>query len=287
MNSISGILITLLSAISYGTLGIFGKLAYAQGLSVTTLLFFRFAFTGLFLMAVVLIRRIPLPRGKTLLVLILMGAVGFSGQAFAYLSALKYANAGVVAILLSLYPAFVSILTMFVLRKRVSHIAVVGIVVSFIGTVLIADPNGGGNPLGFILGVSAALIYSTYILVGSRVMHTVGATESTAVIFCSSALVFFFLWRNEGAPLPPTPTAWWVIGGMVLIPTIIASVTFLEGLKRVGAVNASIISTIEPLVTVWLAYLIFGETLGWKAVLGGCLILGAVVIFTMTQKQNE
>ena len=287
MNSVTGILITLLSAVSYGTLGIFGKLAYMEGISTTTLLFFRFSLTGIFLMGLTFFRRLPFPRGKVLWILILMGSIGFSGQAFAYLSALKYANAGVVAILLSLYPAFVSILTIIVLKKKVSNIAIFGVVISFFGTILIADPSGGGNPLGFILGIAAALIYSTYIIIGSRVMNKVGATESTAVIFSSAAVVYFFLWRMEGAPMPATPMAWWVIAGMVAIPTIIASVTFLEGLKRVGAVNASIISTVEPLVTVLLAYLLFGEQLGIKAMVGGLLILTAVIIFTLNQKGQE
>lgn len=284
MNPIAGILITLLSAISYGTLGIFGKLAYSQGLSTTTLLFFRFSLTGLFLMAMMLIQKRPFPRGKPLILLILMGAIGFSGQAFAYLSALRYASAGVVAILLSLYPAFVSILTILVLKKKVSKIAILGIVISFMGTFLIADPSSGGDPLGFILGVAAALIYSTYIIIGSRLGKYVGPMESTAIIFSSASLVYLGLWQMEGAPMPPSPTAWWVIAGMVIIPTIIASVTFLEGLRRVGPVNASIISTVEPLVTVALAYAIFGERLGLKAIIGAALILGAVLMFTVLQR---
>ena len=119
MNSLTGIFFTILSAISYGTLGIFGKLAYQQGLSTNTLLFFRFSFTAIILMSTLLLRKQTLPTGKTLFVLIGMGAIGFSGQAFCYLSALKYANAGVVAILLSLYPAFVSVITVLILKKKI------------------------------------------------------------------------------------------------------------------------------------------------------------------------
>lgn len=283
MNPAAGIAITILSAVSYGTLGIFGKLAYAEGLSTTTLLFFRFLLTGLALMATMFIQRIEFPKGKTLLVLILMGAIGFSGQAFSYLTALKYASAGVVAILLSLYPAFVSIISVVILKKKISKIAIVGIVVSFFGTALIADP-AGGNITGFLFGIAAALIYSFYIVTGSQVMHKVSALQSSAVIFSSTAVVYFFLILIEKPTLPTSLNSWAVILGMVLIPTILASVTFLEGLKRIGPVNASLISTIEPLVTVLLSFLIFGEKLGFKALLGGALILGAVLLFTFANK---
>ena len=284
MNPLAGIAITILSAVSYGTLGIFGKLAYAEGHTTTTLLFFRFFFTAIVLMATLFIRKQELPKGKTLLVLVLMGAVGFSGQAFSYLTALKYASAGVVAILLSLYPAFVSIITTFVLKKKISNIAVLGIGISFIGTVLIADP-AGGNITGFLFGITAALIYSVYIVTGSQVMHKVTALQSSAVIFSSTAVVYFFLILMERPILPTGFNSWAIIFGMVLIPTILASVTFLEGLKRIGPVNASLISTIEPLVTVLLSFLIFGEKLGVKTILGGALILGAVVMFTASNKK--
>jgi drug/metabolite transporter (DMT)-like permease len=284
MNPLAGIAITILSAVSYGTLGIFGKLAYAEGLTTTTLLFFRFFFTAIVLMATLFIRKQELPKGKTLLVLVLMGSVGFSGQAFSYLTALKYASAGVVAILLSLYPAFVSIITTFVLKKKISNIAVLGIGISFIGTVLIADP-AGGNITGFLFGITAALIYSVYIVTGSQVMHKVTALQSSAVIFSSTTVVYFFLILMERPILPTGFNSWAIIFGMVLIPTILASVTFLEGLKRIGPVNASLISTIEPLVTVLLSFLIFGEKLGVKTILGGALILGAVVMFTASNKK--
>jgi drug/metabolite transporter (DMT)-like permease len=53
---------------------------------------------------------------------------------------------------------------------------------------------------------------------------------------------------------------------------------FFAGLQRVGPTTASIISTAEPVVTVLLAFLVFGELLGPVQLVGGALVLGAVLM---------
>jgi drug/metabolite transporter (DMT)-like permease len=55
-------------------------------------------------------------------------------------------------------------------------------------------------------------------------------------------------------------------------------VTFLAGLARIGPTNAAMISTLEPVVTVALSALLLGETLQPVTLLGGSLILAAVLL---------
>src|SRR6266498_2296389 len=103
MNRIVGILLIVVSAASFGTLAIFGRYAYENGIDTFTLLFLRFIFAALFMFALLASRHEAFPRGKPLLQLIGMGALGYVGQSFAYLSAIKYASAGLVALLLYLF----------------------------------------------------------------------------------------------------------------------------------------------------------------------------------------
>jgi drug/metabolite transporter (DMT)-like permease len=53
---------------------------------------------------------------------------------------------------------------------------------------------------------------------------------------------------------------------------------FFAGLKRVGPTTASILSTVEPVVTVILAFLVFGELLGPLQLLGGAFVIAAVLV---------
>src|SRR5512142_63553 len=143
MRRIIGILLIIISAAAFGTLAIFGRLLYADGLDTFTLLFLRFGFAACIMALLLVLRREPFPRGKVLLQLIGMGALGYAGQAFSFLSAIKYASAGLVALLLYLYPMFVFILSMVVLREKVTWIKVVALALALIGTALTVDPEGG------------------------------------------------------------------------------------------------------------------------------------------------
>ena len=64
---------------------------------------------------------------------------------------------------------------------------------------------------------------------------------------------------------------------IAVVSTVAAISLFFAGLRRVGPTTASILSTVEPLVTVLLAFLVFGETLTGVQLLGGALVLGAVL----------
>ena len=279
MKQLIGILLIAISAASFGTLAIFGRFLYADGVDTFTLLFLRFGIAAIFMTIILMARKEKLPRGKILWQLIGMGALGYVGQSFSYLSAIKYASAGLVALLLYLYPMFVFILSVIVLREKVTWVQVVALVLALFGTALTVDPKGG-QLIGILFSVSAALIYSVYIIVGTNVMKHVSAVQSSAVIFASAGAVYGILTMINGMHLPITNTGWVNIAGIVLIATVIPVVTFLAGLERIGPTNAAMLSTLEPVVTVLLAAWIFNERLQAMVMLGGGLILVAVILLT-------
>ena len=279
MKRFTGILLITISAASFGTLAIFGRLLYADGLDTFSMMFLRFGFAALLMAIILLARRERFPTGKTLLALIGMGAVGYVGQSFSYLTAIKYASAGLVALLLYLYPTLVFILSVVFLHEKISFMKVLAIILALIGTALIVNPEGG-QPLGILFSVAAALIYSGYIIVGTNVMKHVSPFQSSVVIFASAGLVYGILMSINGLQLPSAPAGWVHMAGIVVVATVIPVVTFLAGLERIGPTNSAMLSTLEPVVTVLLAAWLFGEKLAWIVLIGGGLILVAVIILT-------
>lgn len=284
MHRITGILLIAISAASFGTLAIFGRLLYAEGIDTFTMLFLRFGFAALVMAAILLVRRERLPRGKILLQLLGMGALGYVGQSFSYLSAIKYASAGLVALLLYLYPVFVFSLSVIFLREKVTWTKVLALVLALTGMALTVDP-AGGQLNGVLLAIAAALIYSVYIIVGTNVMKHVSPVQSALVIFASAGAVYGILTAFDGAHFPSTGSGWLGIAGIVLIATVIPVATFLAGLERIGPTNAAMLSTLEPVVTVLLAGLLFAERLQPLTILGGGLILVAVILLTRSEVQ--
>ena len=73
---VAGIGLIVISAASFGTLAIIGRYAFTAGMDVTTLMFLRFGFSALFMLAWLVLRGDSLPRGRTLLQLAGMGGLG-------------------------------------------------------------------------------------------------------------------------------------------------------------------------------------------------------------------
>ncbi len=285
MNRALGIVYIIISAASFGTLAILGHYAYADGLDTFTLLFLRFTFSALIMAGLLMVRREGLPRGKPLALLIGMGAIGYVSQSFCYLTATQYASAGLVALLLYLYPVFVAILSVIFLKERLNRIKVMALALATTGVALIVDPQGG-QWTGIVLAIGAAAIYSVYIIVGTGVMKQVSAISSSTVIFASAGLVYGALMAFNGPHWPTSTNGWLTVIATVFIATVIPVVTFLAGLKRIGPTDASMLSTLEPVVTVLLAALLFQEKLQWITLVGGGLILAAVILLTRSELRS-
>jgi drug/metabolite transporter (DMT)-like permease len=282
MKRLIGILLIAISAASFGTLAIFGRYAYEDGMDTFTVLFIRFGISALFMTLILILRKEHFPSRQIFLQLIGMGALGYVGQSFMYMSAIKYASAGLVALLLYLYPMFVFILSVIILHEKVTSVKVIALVLALVGSALTVDPNGG-QLIGALMAIAAALIYSVYIIVGTNVMKHVSAVQSSAIIFASAGMVYGMLTFFNGAHLPASNSGWLAMLGMVIFSTIIPVATFLAGLEMVGPTNAAMLSTLEPVVTVLLAALLFGERLMPIVMVGGGLILVAVILLTRAE----
>jgi drug/metabolite transporter (DMT)-like permease len=183
-----------------------------------------------------------------------------------------------VALLLYTFPALVALLSWLVLRHPLSRLQLLALGLALLGSLLTIGRAGDGAPLGIALGLLAALIYSVYILVGARLPADVTPTASTALVTTSAAAVYALVAAVRGVHLPVTTGGWAAIAAVAVIGTVLAIVFFLAGLERLGAVKASVYSTLEPAFTLLLAALLLGEPVTALRLAGGALILGAVLL---------
>jgi len=279
MSRLIGIALVAVSAVSFGTFAILGRYAYADGLDAPTILFLRFTLAALVLAPILALRRPARPPAAAVWRLVGMGAIGYVGQAMAYLTALKYASSGLVALLLYLYPMFVAVLSAIVLRQKISRATALALALALFGLALTVGPAGGQLP-GILLAIAAALIYSVYILIGNQVLRSVSPLLAATVIFGSAGAASGLLMLAGGPHWPGSAAGWVTMAVIIVIATIVPVVTFLAGLERIGPTNAALLSTLEPAVTVVLAALLLGETLKPVSLIGGAIILVAVALLT-------
>jgi drug/metabolite transporter (DMT)-like permease len=277
-----GPLLCLLSAAGFGAMAIFGKLAYDEGVEVGDLLLVRFALAAAVLLAVAgaagALRGLP---RRSVLAGLAMGAIGYATQAGLFFGALERMDASLLALILYVYPALVLVGAVALGRERAStrRIAALVIALSGVALVLAGAASGSLDALGTAMGFGAALAYTTYILVGDRVGAGVPPLALAALVCAGATCTFALASVVRGGPeLGFAAGGWLWLGAIALVSTVAAILTFFAGLARVGPSAASILSTLEPVVTVALAAAAFGESLGAVQLVGGALVLGAVVV---------
>jgi len=277
LTRLQGVLFVLFSATGFGAMAIFGKVAFASGASTTTVLFFRFFCAGALMVALMTVLRLPWPRGRDLYVLIGMGALGYAGQSFLFFSALHHATAGLTGLLLYLHPALVILGSAAIGRRRLTLTKMLLALVSLFGIFLTVGDGLTGTATGIACGIGAALVYTVYILVGEKVTSQTGAISAACVIMLSAAAVFGTVMLLEGPCLPRESIGWLAVASIAVFSTLLPIVFFFAGMRRIGANDAATLSTLEPVVTLLLAYVFLAETLGAVQSLGAAMVIAAVV----------
>ena len=276
----AGVALVIGSAVCFGTLGVFGKLAYRLGLTTPQLLSYRFALAAVMLWLAVLVARQGFPPRRSLLGLAIMGGAGYVGQSGSYFSALHFIPASTNALLLYTFPVVVTLLAALLFHETLGWTKLAAVGLAFFGTVLVVEAQlHAAAPIGIVLGLGSAAFYSGYILYGSRLLPGLPPVSATAAIMTSAALV----WGIYAAATAQLAVAWTaprvaLIGGFAVLGTTIPVLTFILGLRLVGPSRAAILSTFEPAATVLLAVIILGETANPIQYLGGALILASVVV---------
>ena len=277
-----GALYCLASAAAFGAMGIFGKLAYDEGATVGTLLATRFV------LAAALLWLLAVGRGdlralarRDVGVALVLGAVGYGAQAGGYFAALERLDASLLSLLVYTFPVMVTVTAVALGREPASRRTAAALALASTGLVLVLAGAAAGalDALGTLLGLGAAVVYSAYILISEGIAARVGPLALSTLV-CTGAAITLTLAGFAGGDLDPGGVsaagfAW--LGGLAVVSTVGAVALFFAGLRRVGPTAASILSTLEPLVAVALAFVVFGDSLGPVQLAGGALVLAAVL----------
>src|SRR6266513_3829476 len=240
--SAAGVALVIGSACCFGSLGVFGKLAYRLGLTTPQLLSYRFALAAVLLWLAAAVTRQGLPPRHSLVGLAIMGGAGYVGQSAAYFSALHFIPVSTTALLLYTFPVVVTLLAALLFHEPLGWTRIVAVVLAFIGTMLVVQAQlTAASPIGIILGLTSAAVYSGYILFGSRLLPGIPPVSATATIATAAAIVWSgFAAATGQLALNWTPSRLALLAGFAVIGTtipvqylggafILSSVVVLEG----------------------------------------------------------
>jgi drug/metabolite transporter (DMT)-like permease len=295
-----GLALILLSACSFGSGGLFAQPVYEHGVGWHVLSAWRFGFGALLAWLWVLIwpdrrRGLRLVDRRTALVAIALGVL-YTGNSGTYYAGLEDVPVSLASLIVYIYPAIVAVIALRVGRRLEGRRPWFALALALVGVALAVGgiPAGEMPPLGALaLVLASSLIYSIWIVLSARLAgerrEGLGGDEAdgsdaaaiTALMISATAAAYWLSSIVVGAPVTPDliPSgAWPGLLGIGVVATFVSIQTFYAGTRRIGAAQAALVSTTEPIWTIALAALLFGQTLGPTQLLGGAFIIVGVLI---------
>lgn len=220
---------------------------------------------------------------KTLALCLLSGL--FLGLHFTlYFEAIRHTSIASAVALVDTEVFFVAFLMLFLFREKIPLRAWLGILLTFAGSLLIAlsDAGGGDNILlGDALALTGALCMAVYTMIGKVCRRELTTTAYTLLVYFSAALTVLVILLARGTPLLGyEPFNWLTALGMAVFCTLLGHSVFSWGLRYESASFISTVKLLEPVFAALLGLLLFREIPKTQVILGGCIVILGVFVYT-------
>ena len=232
---------------------------------------------------------------RDLLVSLALGVVGFALYQLLTFSALSRIPASMNAVLVATNVVLITPLAALFLGERIQWGRAVAVLIAFAGVVLVTfnqgfSTGGGIDLVGCLLSLLAALSFAVYTVIGKRVVQRNDPLIVTALaLFSGAVLLSVFTGVTVGfTSLGGADTMTWSL--MILLGVTMIGFAYpawFACLKMLPASRVSIFIYVTPVFAVVLAFLILNERFSWVFYAGGALVLGGVVVSTITSSVRK
>lgn len=281
-----GYLLVLAATLCWSTSGTFIRLILNNfAFDAWTLAFWRDLFTfAMFLLIAVALgaKRLRVAR-RDLISLAAMGAISIGLFHVIWNQAVQMIPVAVATVLNYTAPFFVVLFAWILWRERPTRVQWAALFLAFVGCLLVTGAydfrNTNLNWLGLLMGLLSGLTYGTLSIFGKSALKKYDPWTVMTYAFGFGALTVFILQPIgivQSITLPPL--AWPAVGVLALISTVAGFSFYMNGLKTLSASSASITATLEPVIATGLAFVLLGETVSVIQMVGGALVIGAVML---------
>jgi drug/metabolite transporter (DMT)-like permease len=282
-------LLIVVSALSFGSISVLTVLTTNAGVPLLTAMAWRYVVGALLLGAAAQAKRVRSLPGRRIVPLLLIGGVGQALITYLSLRALDYIPVGPLAFLFYTYPAWVALLAAIRKTERLTPIRAFALLLALVGVaIMVGTPTEKLNPIGVMLALGSALLYSAYLPALERVQKGIPALLSTFLLIAGAAVTFVVAAMFAGDLYVPKGAAVWTnIFLLALVSTVIAFSALIRGLSVLGPVRTSIIATVEPFFTAVLGALVLGNQFGAATLIGGVFIAAAVLLIEWSSMRTS
>ncbi|MBI5447112.1 MAG: DMT family transporter [Gammaproteobacteria bacterium] len=275
-------LLVAISGILYGFLGFLGTRVLNEQFSLPAMLFWRFLIAGIW-MSFFVVKKYSFgktnpPVNKSVLwFMFFIGAIGYAGSSGFYFVASQYTGTGLAMVIFFSYPIMVACLSFAKQREKINLATVLTLSGMMLGLFLLKGDTSSHSlsTMGILFGLMAAAFYACYVVGSKRASSVLLDSELLTMMLCfGSALIFLIASiLSHGFSFPSSWRTAVYLGALGIFATALPIQLMLEGLKYISSIRASIISVLEPLVTVCVGVGLLHESISHLQILGALIVL--------------
>ena len=220
--------------------------------------------------------------------LIIFGVFGMALCQYTYFRSIVIAGAGIATVLQYLAPSMIIIYLLVRYGKRPSTGEIISVILALAGTICLMGNNGFSfesfRSDVLFWGLLSAVGVAVYSVSPVRLLATYGTIPIVGFGMLLSGLVAAVLFQQPHSYA--TWDVWTVVGcfNVVFLGTIVSFNAYLEGVKRIGAVSGSILSSIEPISAAFFGWALLGNQFNWVGILGMAMIIATVIIIALEKR---
>lgn len=288
-----GYLNGIIAAVSYGTNPLFALPMYKLGMSVNSVLFYRYFFAViLYGISITFFKKINLSLTLKEFIFILPLSILFALSSVSLFEALKYLDSGIACTILFVYPIIVALISTIFFKEKLTKTSIIAMFLALSGIFMLnGGISGHLNPLGVFFILFSALVYAIYMVLVKNlkpIKHMKYEKLTFYVmLFGLSIFIFNLKFCTELQPI----TDWRVFAcamALAIFPTIISIETINIAIRLIGSTITAILGALEPLTAIFFGIIIFGETLTFNRIIGIILVLtGATLIILRDKLKNS
>ena len=294
--TINGIFYAAISSMSFGFSPLFSLALIAAGLSDFDILSYRWLIAGLVLMIYAFCKKKSLRLNSfdeawKIILLSVLRALTSVTLLIGYVNI----SSGIASTINFMYPVIVTLCMVIFFGEKRSLIDYLAIAASIFGVYLLASGEsimveGGNTRLGLACSLISAFSFAAYYIVMKQVKaDKIEVVKFTTWIMMLSAVYFIIgAFVCDGKLTVVTDAGSWLnILGLGLWSTMVSNITGVKGNRRIGPTMTSILGALQPLTAVILGVLFLNEHLYMRSLIGCTIILVAVTIIVLHQKNRK
>ena len=220
--------------------------------------------------------------------LVIFGVFGMALCQYTYFRSIVIAGAGIATVLQYLAPSMIIIYLLVRYGKQPSTGEIISVILALVGTICLMGNNGFSfesfRSDVLFWGLLSAVGVAVYSVSPVRLLATYGTIPIVGFGMLLSGLVAAALFQQPHSYA--TWDVWTVVGcfNVVFLGTIVSFNAYLEGVKRIGAVSGSILSSIEPISAAFFGWALLGNQFNWVGILGMAMIIATVIIIALEKR---